>query len=58
MKLCIEIEEWMYEDTMTEEDMYNALFSLSKVSFVRMFPKKIRTIVVMGQEIIKGGKDE
>ena len=37
----IRVVEWMNEDTMTEDDMYNALFPLSKVDIVRLFPKKI-----------------
>jgi hypothetical protein len=40
----IEITEWQYEDEMTEESMYDALFPLSKVDFVRMFPKKIKIV--------------
>jgi len=37
----IEITEWMYEDEMTEDQMYDALYTLSKVDIVRMFPKVI-----------------
>ena len=35
------VEEWINEDELTEETMYDTLFPLSKVDFVRMFPKKI-----------------
>ncbi len=40
----IKIVDWMYEDKMTEERMYNTLFPLSKVNFVRIFPNKIEAI--------------
>ena len=44
----IKIKSWQYEDEMTEDDMYNALFALSKVSNngigVRIFPKEIELI--------------
>jgi hypothetical protein len=42
------VEEWMYEDEMTDEQMYDALFPLSKVDMVRMFPKKIRVLTDQG----------
>jgi hypothetical protein len=37
----IEVKEWINEDELTEEIMYDALFPLSKVDIVRMFPKTI-----------------
>lgn len=40
----IKITEWEYEDTITEDMMYSALFPLSKVDGVRIFPKKIEII--------------
>ena len=40
----VEVVEWQYEDTMTQESMYDALFPLSKVDIVRLFPKKIELI--------------
>ena len=38
----IEIKSWQNEDTMTEKSMYDALFPLSKVDVVRVFPKEIK----------------
>ena len=40
----IKITEWQFEDEMTEDDMYNALYPLSRVDIVRLFPKKISQI--------------
>jgi hypothetical protein len=37
----IKITEWINEDELTEDIMYNTLFELSKVDGVRIFPKKI-----------------
>jgi len=37
----IEIKEWINEDELTEAIMYDVLFPLSKVNFVRVFPRKI-----------------
>lgn len=37
----IEIVKWQNEDEMTEESMYDALYPLSKVNIVRLFPKEI-----------------
>lgn len=45
----IEISEWIPEDELTEDILYDTLFSLSKVDFIRMFPRKIK--------IVKGGKN-
>ena len=42
--LKIKIVDWMYEDEMVEDRMYNALYPLSKVNFVRIFPKTIEVI--------------
>ena len=38
------IREWINEDEMTEDDMYKALFNLSRVDFVRVFPKVIEVV--------------
>lgn len=40
----IKIIKWQYEDELTEKEMYNALFPLSKVDIVRMFPVEIKII--------------
>ena len=37
----IKIKEWINEDEVTEEILYNALFPLSEVRITRMFPKTI-----------------
>lgn len=37
----IKIKSWQNEDEMTEKSMYDALYPLSKVNFVRLFPKEI-----------------
>jgi len=37
----IKVTEWQHEDQMTEDTMYNALYALSKVDIVRLFPKTI-----------------
>ena len=41
--ISVKITEWQHEDEMTEDSMYDALFPLSKVDIVRLFPKKITT---------------
>jgi len=47
----VQIKSWQFEDEMTENSMYDALYPLSKVSNggvgVRIFPKKI--VVENGQ---------
>jgi len=34
----------LYGEEMTDDDMYNALFVLSKVDIIRRFPKRIEII--------------
>jgi hypothetical protein len=42
-KRCsIKITEWIPEDELTEDILYDTLFSLSKVDFIRYFPKTIK----------------
>lgn len=43
-EFSVKITEWQNEDTMTEDSMYDVLFSLSKVDGVRMFPKKMEVV--------------
>jgi hypothetical protein len=40
-EMQIEIKSWINEDELNEENMYEILFPLSRVDFVRMFPKEI-----------------
>jgi len=40
----IRIDAWINEDELTEKIMYDALYPLSKVDFVRMFPKAITNL--------------
>jgi hypothetical protein len=37
----IDIESWIPEDELTEDIMYDILYPLSKVDFIRLFPRKI-----------------
>lgn len=41
MKIDIEIVKWQNEDEITSLSMYDALYPLSKVNIVRLFPKEI-----------------
>ena len=50
--LNIRIVEWVNEDEMTNEQMYDALFPLSRVNIIRIFPKKIEVIDDQAQELM------